>query len=720
MGRRREWHVQSIQVLTKRLLFFVVPLLLMWGSGASAAPYPIPRDARQLACNLSSAHNPTEYASWWNRVRSSPTYEDWFWQEIVPRRINSGCAFNVQSIFWNRAVPENWDMMPGMDDWDWPQGGYFTQTLWLKAIPENWAMENNHGSWPWSRGGYYTQTFWLRAVPDNWGPRSYQLGSLTEQGYYRYFFWTGAVAKNWVPDSHRLGTLLNVGYYRYWLWSSAVPNNWAMRPSEQGWKWTSGGYYTQALWLHAVPENWSAYTGPDHTLGRDYYAQTGNNQGHYRFIFWEHAVPEQWASIGDRVNGWPWRSGGYYTQFLFWSAVPEDWMPRTDYSIGGIPNQGHYAFWLYHYAAPRGFAWREELSVRGSDGASYYLDQIHDVLPQHHAEYAGFRDLTSGQLEHPSRPSPVNDWFDPGAEVVVVLTFDTEGSSEQSCRVAELLEQEGLPATFMIEGVATRRMLSEKRNTNSKGGGPSGYECVKDFDLGNHTARHVGTTGLDITPGTDHVLFNMTDLYSQFYDIYQQQILTEQTFGRSGSSFRVPWCDGHRSMDNGVANTLDVLRRWIANDRVGAGGIDVDSSIATISNASANSGIVPPVHLKDLSLDRYPYPFYLSGGDNKTLEIPFAYPSDWFGSDPRGTHQLEMGSPPNDTDDTYLANIWKQNLLEIREQKGVMVLLLHPAVIGRNNNNIEALRSFVHFAKRFHGVRFADLSEVEERFRASY
>ncbi|MCA9506444.1 MAG: hypothetical protein KC616_25380, partial [Myxococcales bacterium] len=435
-----------------RLVLLASLLGVVAATSAAATPYPTPRSADELACNLARSRNGDDYRAWWDRIRGSSTYRDWFWNRIVPRRTDGACAAEVEQMFWQEAVPGNWSSVPALAGWDWPSGGYFTQTLWLQAIPGNWASGPAQSGWSWSSGGYYTQTFWLRAVPDGWGPRSYTLGTLRDQSYYRYFFWTGAVAKNWGPRGYSLGRLSGQGYYRFWLWQAAVPENWASQPRERGWPWTTGGYYTQALWLHAIPENWRAWDGETGSLGRDYYATGG--QGHYRVYFWEYAVPDNWVTQGDRVGGWPWGSGGYYTQFFWWRAVPEDWAPGADQSIGGIPGQGHYAFWLYHFAAPRGFAWRSGWSVRGSRDASYYLFFLHEVFPSVHAEYAGLARLTSGHLEGAGAPAPVRDWFDDSASAVVVLTFDTEGNAEQSCRVASLLRDEGVDATFFVEGGA--------------------------------------------------------------------------------------------------------------------------------------------------------------------------------------------------------------------------------------------------------------------------
>jgi peptidoglycan/xylan/chitin deacetylase (PgdA/CDA1 family) len=484
-----------------------------------------------------------------------------------------------------------------------------------------------------------------------------------------------------------------------------VPENWAPVADIGGWPWASGGYFTQTFWLKAVPENWAAHDGI--ALGRGYYGTGG--QGYYRFYFWEHAVPDNWVSQADRVGGWPWTSGGYYTQFFWWRAVPEDWLPMADHAIGGVANQGHYAFWLYHFAAPRGFAWRSGLSFRGSRGASYYFVTMHETLPPVHAEYAYLRRLTSNHLAGAAVEEPVSTWFDPAARAVVVLTFDTEGDEAQSCRLAGMLDEEEISATFLLTGTTSAPATTLAHISRA----PSWQACLAGFDLGNHTAHHFGNTGFVVNLGTGQLLFNMTDASRQQSEVLDSQSLIESIFLHTPESFRAPWCDGHRSFDGGVTSTLSSVAsrapRFSSGERM-----LVDSSIATISSAASARGIVPPAHLADLSIDRRPFPYEIAGGANPILEVPFSYPSDWTSA---SLHGLSLGPPPDDTNPAFLANVWKRNLDEILASNGVMVVLAHPSIMGADADRVAALRSFIRYAKSLPGVRFSTLAEVGERFR---
>lgn len=682
---------------------------LLIASSALATPHPEPEDAGQLACNLSPDANPIEYRGWWREVEHAPEYRRWFWEEIVPGRLSGSCAATVERLFWERAVPENWAWTGAMEGWYQPDGGgYYTQTLWLKAVPDNWVRVDDLGGWYLPRGGYYTQTFWSRAVPENWGPVVGALGDETHQGYYRYWFWRGAVAKNWVERSWKLGSVDGLGYYRFFLWGHAVPGGWADQPAFAGWRDPSGGYYEQSLWLHAVPQNWLAYDGETFSLGQDLYGVDGDDQGHYRRYFWEYAVPENWSMRSDFVDGWPWHQGGYYTQLFWWRAVPEDWLPTPAQAIGGIGNQGHYAFWLFHYAAPRGFALRPDWSVRGSAEAGYYLFHMHETLPSAHAEYRELKRLTSAHLAGAHTPAPVDQWFDEGARAVVVLSFDTEGRASESCRLDAFLDEQEIDATFLLNGAATSQLY----------GDPAWRACLASHDLGNHTLSHVDASGYgEIDPAAGRALLDMTESAFQRREVELVQSSMQTLFSRTAGSFRTPLCDGHRSFDGSIVDTLE----WLRGRPSGSGPdgeLRVDSSVATITRfaRSLPDRLLPPSHLADLSVQTFPYPYEIREGDQSILEIPFTYPSDWTGYN-GDIVDARLGRAPNGTTLEYLSNIWKRSLDEIHAQRGVMVLVLHPWVIGYSDANVDGLRDFVEYAKSLNGVRFSTLSEVADRFR---
>lgn len=209
-------------------------------------------------------------------------------------------------------------------------------------------------------------------------------------------------------------------------------------------------------------------------------------------------------------------------------------------------------------------------------------------------------------------------------------------------------------------------------------------------------------------------LLNATDSATQRDEVESQQEDLVRLFGRSVASFRAPYCDGHRSFDGSIVETLDWLRGRPSSSG-GEYGLHVDSSIATVSRYARSRGITPPSHLADLSVDAFPYPYEIVEGEDSLIEIPFAYPSDWTGynGDIVGGR---LHRSPDGVDPSYLSNIWKRTLDEIHEQRGVMVLVLHPWIIGHSDANVDGLREFIEYAKRLEGVHFSTLEEVGRRF----
>src|SRR6266496_1780585 len=69
--------------------------------------------------------------------------------------------------------------------------------------------------------------------------------------------------------------------------------------------------------------------------------------GYYTQWFWLHAVPENLVTIPN-ITGWSWPTGGYYTQWFWLHAVPDNWVgqaaqPTWPWSTGGYYTQ---ALWL--------------------------------------------------------------------------------------------------------------------------------------------------------------------------------------------------------------------------------------------------------------------------------------------------------------------------------------------------------------------------------------
>ena len=149
-----------------------------------------------------------------------------------------------------------------------------------------------------------------------------------------------------------------------WFWNDIMPGN-AATPCRAD--------TAATFWARAVPGNWAPVGNiggwPWATGG--YYTQTlwllavpegwapvanmggwpSATGGYYAQWLWLHAVPENAAGIGN-VGGWPWATGGYYTQWLWLHAIPDNWAFVDD--IGGWPwaTGGYYAQWFWLHAVP--------------------------------------------------------------------------------------------------------------------------------------------------------------------------------------------------------------------------------------------------------------------------------------------------------------------------------------------------------------------------------
>jgi peptidoglycan/xylan/chitin deacetylase (PgdA/CDA1 family) len=609
---------------------------------ARADPFPSPQNAGQLACDLAPGCNPN-YATWWNAVRDNPAYQNWFWNSIVPLGTSdaSSCpnaGAQVRDVFWNQAVPENWSWTGDIGGWPFGAGGYFTQTLWLRAVPENWAWTGDIGGWPFGAGGYYTQTMWLLAIPDNWA------------------------------------TIGNIG----------------------GWPWSSGGYYTQWFWLHAVPDDWGPRTG---VLPSGPYAQfTGSApSGYYQYHFWSGAVPGNWRTIPN-VGGWPWASGGYYTQWFWLHAAPDQWAAEP-FTISGTDDRGYYDAWFYHFATMRDFAWDPNKSLGGTSGAGYYDFWWHDgrfanatTTPLNH--YHTLLEEAGGYVK-PSTDK-VSSWFDSMASAVVILTFDTESDRNQSCAMTSMLKGRGVPATFFLIG-ATAAAIGADSVWKS---------CFSDgtFDFGNHTESHPGTVFLTL-PSAGAPIDPSVGLFDTFAapveasQIADGDATIRATFpGSSVSTFRTPWCDGHKSFDASVVRALASFVRAGSTSQV----VKADSSVAYVSQAAQNAGTTPHKALRTFSVGAAnPYPFRMSAAGKTVVEFPFAYPSDWAARDMHGL------------DENGKVAVWKSVFDEVRSKNGVMVLLMHPWI-----STPTAVAQIIDYMSSKPNVRFTTMAEASRRYRA--
>src|SRR5215472_18426762 len=161
-------------------------------------------------------------------------------------------------------------------------------------------------------------------------------------------------------------------------WWAAIPAN----ATFAGW-----------LWNDIVPNNGG-------TACRADVAQT----------FWTRAVPGNWALIGN-IGGWPFASGGYYTQWFWLHGGPDSWAARPEMAIGGKGGAGYYDYSFYHFATVRDFAWRNALSINGSAGAGYFDYWYHRDFGQNVAHYQRLLGLAGGYLNNASTFTPVSSWF---------------------------------------------------------------------------------------------------------------------------------------------------------------------------------------------------------------------------------------------------------------------------------------------------------------------
>jgi peptidoglycan/xylan/chitin deacetylase (PgdA/CDA1 family) len=334
--------------------------------------------------------------------------------------------------------------------------------------------------------------------------------------------------------------------------------------------------------------------------------------------------------------------------------------------------------------------------LNGRDGAGYYEYWHYTHYGQTQSHFINRLETARDYVE--VAESAVEDrvdlWFDPSAQAVVILTFDTEGSVDDTRRVHEELVENDVPATFYMTGSTLRSVR----------GSPTWQSYLSNYDLQNHTDRHPGNGDYSY-PSGDAALLNTfaADRIRDEIDFCAFELAT--TFGVDGTSFRAPWCDGHKSFDMGVARILMDA------------GIKSDSSITTVANVAAANNWVPPAGMRNMSLHDHPFPFLIQDGSRYLVEFPFSYPSDW--QAPTRPTNLTMGRPPNTTDRTYLMNAWLAILDEIRARRGVMVVLMHPATQAHpNNGSGDGLDYLIERMKTRSGVHFSTITEATERYLA--
>jgi peptidoglycan/xylan/chitin deacetylase (PgdA/CDA1 family) len=178
------------------------------------------------------------------------------------------------------------------------------------------------------------------------------------------------------------------GTYVSWLWNQIVPNATASSCHQDT---------AQTFWQQAVPGNWVPIgnIGGWPWASGGYYTQVlwlqaipGNwatvpniggwpwaSGGFYTQTFWLHAVPDNWALIGD-IGNWPWSGGGYYTQWFWLHAVADNWASVADIGGWAWPSGGYYTQWTWLHAVPDG--WRQIGDIGGwrSSTGGYYTQWL--------------------------------------------------------------------------------------------------------------------------------------------------------------------------------------------------------------------------------------------------------------------------------------------------------------------------------------------------------
>ncbi|OLB81105.1 MAG: hypothetical protein AUI14_04375 [Actinobacteria bacterium 13_2_20CM_2_71_6] len=673
--------------------------------------------ADDLACKLSPAAN-ASYAQWWTSVSTNPTYQKWFWTDIVPKQ-TSACRTDTANTLWNQAAPNNWATVSNIGGWAWSSGGYFsqpniggwptasagyyTQWLWLAAVPNNWASRPNIGGWNWSSGGYYTQFFWLHAIPDGLASVPDIGGwNAATGGYYAQTFWIAAVPDNWAMRSNIGGWRWSSGgYYTQWLWLHAIADPWALVPNIGGWNASTDGFYAQFFWLRAVPDG----IHPVANIG-GWNSSTG---GYYAQWTWLHAIAENWASVPD-MGTWPWPSGGYYAQefwlyavpdglaprtaapsgyydgMLWGTVVPKQWLSSTTYHVGGSASAGYYSYWLYRFGGSEGIAPRPSAALFGDANAGYYAYQF-QTRHQKDAGIAPMWDIAQGYLKNSQTARPVNQWYQPDARAVVMFAFDSEGDLGQSCALADVLDSHNATATFFTVGFSVRELSS----------------CISPFDVQNHSLDH---------PPTDNDPWGAVSLFDTYPDSGQQNEIKQNNTalkaaipGLVPSAWRTPWCDSAKSFDSSVAHNLL------------ASGMTSDSSVPVVMPAAAARTPLP-AYLRNFSAGANPSPFVARTENGKNLvEFPFAYPSDFMAY---AAGMNYNGADPTGTNPDYAVNLWKRVFDQIYAARGTMVFVMHPWLQVDEQGLAGAVDDLLTYMESKPGVYFSNFTEARAKVRNAY
>jgi hypothetical protein len=140
--------------------------------------------------------------------------------------------------------------------------------------------------------------------------------------------------------------------------------------------------------------------------------------------------------------------------------------------------------------------------------------------------------------------------------------------------------------------------------------------------------------------------------------------------------------------------------------------IQVDSSVASVSQYDLANDEGPQVGLYQFSLQATPFPFVVHRGANKVniLEFPVTYPDDYIARSVFGKSFDEVVS------------IWEKNFDEVYSQGGVMVVQMHPWIEDPDSSgtDISQMAALITYMKSKTGVYFASMADANSRYRATY
>jgi peptidoglycan/xylan/chitin deacetylase (PgdA/CDA1 family) len=89
--------------------------------------------------------------------------------------------------------------------------------------------------------------------------------------------------------------------------------------------------------------------------------------GYYTQWLWLHSITDNWAYVAN-IGGWPWASGGYFAQWFWLHAVPDNWASVNNIGAWASASGGYYTQWFWLHAVPDN--WVQVANVGGWNWSS--------------------------------------------------------------------------------------------------------------------------------------------------------------------------------------------------------------------------------------------------------------------------------------------------------------------------------------------------------------